>query len=577
MYDTLIKGATIIDGTGKPSKTADIAIHNGRVSAIGQLHDNATEVIEADGLVACPGFIDPHTHLDAQLFWDPIATPSGLHGITSVIMGNCGFTLAPVEDQSDIDYLTHMMVKVEGMPLQALVEGVPWNWRSFAEYLDQLEGNIALNVGTLVGHNALRRVVMKDSAVGAEASDDQIEQMKALLDESLKAGGLGFSTTRAYTHSDGAGQPVPSRWASADEALALASVVAHHEGTTLEWVTDGCMNGFSDDEVDLMAKMSLAGKRPLNWNVLTVDSARPEAYQSQIAAGAAAAKQGARVVALTMPVLVGMNMSFGFYCALNLLPGWNEILSLPHDERKAKLADPAVRRYLENQAALPEAGVVSRLTGWGRYLIGDTYSEENEGLKGRLVADIARERGVRDFYCLIDIALADDLKTVLWPGPTDDDAESWRLRAEAWQNPYVMIGGSDAGAHLDRMAGPPYTTMWLEDCIRGKKLTTLEDAIHKLTQVPAELFGLIDRGLLDVGYHADILLFDPETIGSTEVELIFDLPGNNKRLFSYAKGIKRVMVNGKTTILDGEPTGQTPGTVLRSGLHTRTAPLKVKR
>jgi N-acyl-D-aspartate/D-glutamate deacylase len=570
MLDLAITGGTVIDGTGSPGVRADVGIRDGRIVAIGEITDTATETIDATGLFVCPGFVDPHTHYDAQLFWDPHATPSNLFGVTSVIAGNCGFTLAPLGDESDGEYLRHMMVQVEGMALEALEEGVPWNWRTFGEYLDALEGRTAVNVGFLVGHCALRRTVMKDEAVGHEATPEQIAEMRELLRDSLVAGGIGFSTGRSYTHSDGNGEPVPSRWATEGEVLELCREIAAHEGTTLEWVADGCMNGFSKNEIALMTEMSLEGQRPLNWNVLTIDSARPEAHRNQISACEQAAAAGARVVALTMPILVGMNMSFGSYCALNLLPGWGEVLGLPLAERTERLRDRDVRVSMENQAASPEAGVFSRLTGWADYVIGDTYSSANEGLKGRRVGDIARERGERDFFCLVDICLADDLQTVLWPSPTDDDPESWRLRAEAWEHDLVMIGGSDAGAHLDRMAGATYTTAWIDDCLRGRRLTTVENAIRHMTDVPARLFGLRDRGRIAEGFHADIVLFDADDIGATELELVFDLPGDGKRLWSQATGIRRVLTNGITTVVDGEATDAMPGVVMRSGRDTET-------
>jgi N-acyl-D-aspartate/D-glutamate deacylase len=447
---------------------------------------------------------------------------------------------------------------------------VPWDWRTYGEFLDSFDGNLGVNAGFLVGHCALRREVMGEDSVGKEATPEQIEAMKALLHASIDAGGLGFSTTQSYTHSDGGGQPVPSRWATAEEVLQLAEVVGEHEGTTLEWVTDGCLKGFTEDEIELMISMSQRGNRPINWNVLTIDSAEPERYRHQLSASIKAEERGAKVVALTMPTLVGMNMSFRTYCALNQMPDWAPILALPMDERMEKLRDPEVRIFMENRANSPEAGVFSRLTGWGRYRIGDTYSPENEGLKGRLVADIARERGVRDFFCLLDICLNDDLRTVLWPGPTDDDAESWRLRAEAWDSGYTMIGGSDAGAHLDRMCGAPYTTEWLGDCIRGKQLTTLEKAVRHLTDVPARLFGLKDRGRIAEGWMADIVVFDPATIDSGPVELVGDLPGDSSRLYADAVGIEKVFVNGRMTIDGGKPTGELPGTVLRSGRDTET-------
>ena len=571
--DYLISGGTVIDGTGAPGVRADVAVADGRIVAIGDLadrHDDAAEVVDATGQIVCPGFVDPHTHYDAQLFWDPYCTPSNLHGVTSVVMGNCGFTLAPLSDEADADYIRRMMVKVEGMPLDALEQGIEWNWNTFGEYLERLDGNVGMNVATMVGHCAIRRMVMGDEATEREATPDELEQMKQLLATCLDAGGFGFSTTRSRTHNDGSGKPVPSRVASEDEVLALCEVVSQHEGTTLEWASDGCLNGFEPDEIDLMANMSLVGKRPLNWNVLTVDSARPDDYRNQLKALETCTERGARVVALTMPVLVGMNMSFLTYCALNMMPDWGPILGLPVDERMEKLRDPETRRFMEERAASPDAGVFSRLTGWDGYVIGDTYSAENEGLKGRRVGDIARERGVRDFYCLLDIVLADDLRTVLWPGATDDDPASWFMRSEAWEHPDVMIGGSDAGAHLDRMAGAPYTTAWLHDTIHGKQLTSLEQTIHHLTEVPARLFGFKERGVVREGWHADLVVFDPETVDAGEVVLLEDLPGGQGRLYADSSGVARVFVNGIPTVVDGQATDALPGTVFRSGRDTET-------
>jgi N-acyl-D-aspartate/D-glutamate deacylase len=574
MFDLLITGCTMIDGTGTPGMRADVGVTSGRIAAIGDLTGApATETLDATGKVVCPGFVDPHTHYDAQILWDPWATPSSLHGVTSMVMGNCGFSLAPIGDDSDAAYIGAMMVKVEGMSPAALAIGVDWNWRSMADYLARLDRNIGVNIAAMVGHCALRRTVMKDDAVGREATDAEISEMQHLLHQGLEAGALGFSTSRSYTHSDGEGAPIPSRVAAADEVVALSSVVADHPGTSLEWVADGCMDGFRDDEVDLMARMSLAGRRPLNWNVLTVDSARPDDYRNQVAACEQVAERGGRAMALTMPILVGMNMHFHTFCALNLLPDWGEVMDLPHDEKVAALTDPDTRRHLETQAASPDAGVFSRLTGWGLYRIGDTYSPENEGLKGRLIGDIARERGVRDFYALLDIVLADDLRTVLWPGPTDDDPASWLMRQAVWDHDHVMIGGSDAGAHLDRMAGASYTTEWLADCIRGRQLASVESAIAHMTDVPARFFGLRERGRVAEGWHADLVVFDPEVIGAGELHLEFDLPGDSPRLMAAPVGIERVYVNGTLAVVDGAHTEALAGTVLRSGTHTDTVPI----
>ncbi len=572
MLDYLIKGGTVVDGTGAPGRIADVALRNGRIVAVGTVTEDAHETIDADGLIVCPGFVDPHTHYDAQLFWDPYATPSNLHGITSIVAGNCGFTLAPIAP-ANADYMVDMMCKVEGMSKAALVNGVPWNWSSFEEYLSKLEGRLGVNAGFLVGHTALRRHVMGERAVGSEATVDEIATMQQLLREAIEAGGLGFSTSLAYTHSDADGQPVPSRWSTPDELLALCAVVKDFEGTTLELVADGCMNGFSEREVNLLTAMSVAGQRSINWNVLTVDSARPDDYRGQLGLSQHARDHGGRIVALTMPVLVGMNMNFRNYCSFWMLPDWKETMELPLAEKIAQLSDPAHRIWLETRAASPDAGVFSRLTGWDRYVVGDTFSEANAGLKGRRVRDIARERGTRDLACMLDIAINDELRTVWWPGPTDDDMESWRMRAEAWTMPDVMIGGSDAGAHLDRMCGAPYTTAFLADCIRGRRLVTMEEAIRLITDVPARYFGLRERGQLREGWAADVVVFDAGFIGAGNIELVNDLPGDSSRLYASATGIDKVFVNGTLTVDQGNSTGRLPGSVLRSGRDTATVAL----
>ncbi len=572
--DLAIRNATIVDGTGAPSRTADLGIDDGRIVAIeatgSERLDGAARTIDATGLVVCPGFVDPHTHYDAQLLWDPSASPSNVHGVTTVIAGNCGFTLAPVIE-GDGEYTARMMAKVEGMPLEALAKGVDWTWTSMEGYLERLDGSLGVNAAFLVGHCALRRKVMGADAVGNEASPEQVEAMKALLSESIEAGALGFSTTRARTHSDGDGEPVASRWATEDELFQLASVVSEHEGTTLEFASDGCLDGFEDDEVDFMIQFSRTGKRPLNWNVLTVDSHAPERYRNQLDAMDRCAEEGAKVVALTMPVIVPMNMSFLNYCALNMMPDWGDILGLPVPERMEKLRDPEVRRFMQDRAASPDAGVFARLTGWDIYVIGDTYSEANEGLSGRRVCDIAEERGDDNpFDTLLDIVLADDLRTVLWPGATDNDDESWELRRQAWDHPSVMLGGSDAGAHLDRMQGAGYPTRFIGDCLRGRKLVSVERAVQMLTQVPAELFGLKDRGTIAEGNIADLVVFDPETIDSEMLTLVNDLPGDCGRLHAGSTGVKHVLVSGVETITDGEPTGNNAGSIIRSGKDTNT-------
>ncbi|MFD5100679.1 N-acyl-D-amino-acid deacylase family protein [Streptomyces albidochromogenes] len=579
MLDHLIRGATVVDGTGAPAYVADVGLREGRIAVIaapGTVDEPARTTEDAEGLVLAPGFVDPHTHYDAQLFWDPYATPSLNHGVTTVAGGNCGFTLAPLHPDrpEDADYTRRMMSKVEGMSLVALEEGAPWNWHTFGEYLDALEGRIAVNAGFMVGHCALRRHVMGADAVGGQPTERQMAHMVQLLHDAMDAGAWGLSTTQSSTHSDGDGQPVASRHARPAELIALSRAVGEHEGTQLEAIVAGCLDQFTDDEIDLFVDMTTAAGRPLNWNVLTIDAAVPERVPRQLRASERARRAGGRIVALTMPILTPMNMSLGTFCALNLIPGWGDILALPVPERIEKLRDADVRAEMLRRADSKEAGVFRRLADFERYVIGDTYSEANEGLSGRVVRDIAAERGQDPFHCLVEICAGDRLRTVLWPMPSDNDPASWELRQRTWQHEDVLLGGSDAGAHLDRMCGAPYTTRFIGDCLRGRGLVPLERAVRMLTDDPAQMFGLRERGRIEEGFHADLVLFDPERIAAGPATLVHDLPGGSPRLDAKAIGVVSVRVNGVETIRDDQVTGAVPGTVLRSGRDTRTVATK---
>ena len=569
MLDHLITGATVVDGTGAPGRRADVGIKDGRIVVLGTTDEPALNVIDGAGMVVAPGFVDPHTHYDAQLLWDPMATPSSFHGVTTVIGGNCGFTLAPLKP-GDGDYLRKMMSKVEGMPLPALEHGTDWSWETFADFLQRFEGNIAVNAGFLVGHCAIRRYAMGLDAVGNPADAEQIVGMRAELAKAIEAGALGFSFTNSTSHSDGEGEPVASRWATHDELIALCEETGKYPGTTLEGIVPGCLDTFSDDEIDLLAKMSAAANRPMNWNVLTVDSREPDRVPRQLQAAARAKELGGRVVALTMPIQVPMNMSFLNFCGLWLMPNWKDVMAGSVAERIQRLQDPDTRIKLLEWSLSKEAGVFRRLADWADYIIGDTFSQENTGLSGRSVRDIAKERAASAFGTLLDIVIADELRTVLWPTPQDNDAESWRMRAELWLDERAMIGGSDAGAHLDRMCGAPYPTKFLNDCLHGHKLISMETAVKLMTSDPAALFGLKDRGVLRIGAIADVVVFDPATVGSQEPRLVTDLPGNSARLTADSVGMNHVFVNGVAILCDGVATGATPGTVLKSGRDTET-------
>ncbi|WP_419917964.1 N-acyl-D-amino-acid deacylase family protein [Candidatus Poriferisocius sp.] len=568
MLDLIVKSGTVVDGTGSPGFTGDVGISGGRIAAVGTVDRPAARIIDAAGMVVAPGFVDVHTHYDAQLFWDPAASPSNEHGVTTVLGGNCGFTLAPLRAE-DSDYIRRMMAKVEGMPLPALEQGLPWSWSSFAEYLDALEGRIGVNAGFLVGHSAIRRYVMGPDATGNTASPEQVAEMVRVLHEALEAGGLGFSSSQSTTHSDGNNDPVPSYFADRAEMLALAGAVSDHPGTWLEFIITGCQGFFSDDEIDLMTQMSVRAQRSLNWNVLSHASTTMDRTQHQLGASDVAARAGGRIVALSMPSIGGLKMSFATYCALYLLPNWGDILYLDHDDKKAKLADPAVRRWLDEQARSSE-GPFQFISEWANMEIGDTYAAENDGLTGRRVGDVAAERGKDPFDTLLDIVVADDLQTALWPQSSDDIDLAWQQRAELWRDQRVLVGGSDAGAHLDRMCGARYPTEMLATCVRDRGLLSLEECVRLMTDLPARLFGLRGRGRVAEGFHADLVVFDPGTVASGPIVGRTDLPAACERLYAGAIGVEHVMVNGTSIITAARPTGATPGTLLRSGRDTET-------
>ncbi|HUD17056.1 MAG TPA: amidohydrolase family protein [Acidimicrobiales bacterium] len=567
MLDAVIRGGTVVDGTGAPSHRADVAIHQGRIVSVGSVDEPATATIDADGLLVTPGFVDLHTHYDAQLSWDPAATPSPLHGVTTVIGGNCGFSLAPAGPEH-ADYLARMMARVEGMPLSAL-ERLDWSWTSFGEWLGRFDGAIGVNAGFLVGHSTLRRSVMGDDAVGTPATDAQVAAMVALAERSFAEGALGLSTSQAHTHNDGDGQPVPSRAADRAELEALSAALAEHPGTTLELIVPGCLNGFSEEEVDLMATLSLLANRPANWNVLGVSALNPSGCERQLEASTAAAGRGATVVALTLPHTMKIRLSFEHGAVIDGLPGWREIFALPIPERMERLADPEVRRRLDAAAHSKEAGILAALANWRNLIIEETFSEANAGLAGRTVGAIAAERGQEPFDALVDVALADGLRTGLRP-PIPESEADWELRAKVWQDPRTVVGGSDAGAHLDMMCGAIYSTSMLGDGVRKRGLLSWEAAVHQLTDVPARLYGLRHRGRVAPGCFADLVVLDPATVGQRAEYTRDDLPGGAGRLYAEADGIEHVLVNGTEIVRGGELTGATPGAVLRSGVDTDT-------
>ncbi len=565
-FDVAITGGVVVDGTGAQPFRADVGITNGRIAEIGTLTDTARETIDATDLVVSPGFIDLHTHYDAQAFWDSTLSPSPMHGVTTVIGGNCGFTIAPLTPQ-DGDYLMRMLARVEGMPLESLAEGVPWNWSSTADYLDALDGTLLPNAGFLVGHSALRRVVMHDDANSREATPAEIDQMVALLRAGLQAGGMGFSSTWSTSHNDHTGVPVPSRHASRAELLALCAEVRHHEGTTLEFIP--AVGQFSDETFELMGDMSAAANRPLNWNLLQVYAQNWDLVQHQLNGFDIAARRGGHVLALTLPDTFRLRLNFRSGFILDILNGWDSLMALPPQEKLAMLRDPAGRQKMNEIAQLTD-GPTRAIANWGGYQLLQTFSSQWKPYEGRIIGEIAAERGVTPWDLLCDIVIDDNLNTVIANQDKGQDRDTWEKRVQVWRDHRAVVGASDAGAHLDMIDSYAFSTTMLSRAVREHELMPLEEAVFHLTDRPARLYGLKNRGRIAKGWAADITVFNPSTVGPGPAEMKFDLPGGAGRVYGESIGVEHVIVNGVPAVRNNVAMESRPGTLLRSGRDTET-------
>ncbi len=564
MVDLVIRHADVVDGTGAPRHRADVAVHEGRVVAVGDVDEKGTREIDADGLAVTPGFVDVHTHYDAQVFWDPTLGPSPLHGVTSVFSGNCGFSIAPLVAR-EAEYLMTMLARVEGMPLDALAAGVPWSWQSTADYFAAIPP-LSVNAGFMVGHCALRRVVMGDAGTARAATPDEIAAMQQLLRDGLAAGGIGFSSSWADTHNDAHGEKVPSRFATLEELVALSGVCREFPGTSLEFIPT--VGEFNEDHYDVMTRMSAAAGRPLNWNLLTVNAKNGSAVEQRLAAGDWARAHDGRVVALTVPEAPRPRLSFLSGFVLDALAGWAKPMSLAPADKLELLTDPQRRRELA-QSAEGTSGLIRSIALWQIHEIIETFTPETKRFEGRTVGDIAAEQGKEPFDALCDIAVADGLRTAFSPPAVGNTKDDWAARVGVWRDERAVIGASDAGAHLDLLATFNYTTTVLAKAVREHEVLSLEEAVHLMTEVPASLYGMVDRGVLRAGAHADLVVLDPATVAPLPVQTVDDMPTGASRVYGGAAGIERVFVSGEEIVRGDAFTDARPGRVLRSGADTR--------
>jgi N-acyl-D-aspartate/D-glutamate deacylase len=568
MLDLKIVGGTIVDGSGGVRYRGDVGVRAGRIVAVGQVDEEARKSVDATGRIVAPGFIDVHTHYDAQVFWDPTLSPSCYHGVTTVIGGFCGFSIAPMAPHA-ADYLMRMLARVEGMPIETLQTAVPWNWSSFGEFLDRIEGRVGLNAGFFCGHSALRRIVMSGRAVGERATPDDLKQMQALLDRSLTEGALGFSSSLSPTHTDGDGNPVPSRWAGRDEFVELSRLVRNHEGTGLELLPGGKVGEYAG----LMGAVSTAGNRAVNWNALLVISRKDtERAVQSLAETDEAREHGGEIIALVPAASPDVIVNFRSGANLDANPGiWPDLFKWPLERRMVELRKPDVRARMQADVqSVSSDSLMKYFARFEDFRVSAVKSPDNKRYEGRTVGEIGALEGRKPIDVMLDIALDDDLTTGFTISFGGNDLEGFRLRSQLWRDDRTLIGASDAGAHIDQIDTFAYSTTVLEKGVREFRVITLEEAIYQMTDRPARYMGLIDRGLLKPGYHADLVIFDDATVSRGPTYFRHDVPGGQFRVYADAHGFDHVFVNGIETVRFGEHTGKLPGTVLRSGRDTYT-------
>jgi len=568
VHDLLIRNATICDGTGAPAHPGDIAIADGKIAAVtepGAIASgpkNAAEQIDAGGLVAAPGFIDVHTHYDCQLFWDPTASPSSWHGVTTVVMGNCGFTIAPCLPEHR-ETVMELLLFVEGMPIETLREGIKWSWEEFPDYLTALERQgVGPNVAAFVGMSAVRFRAMGKAAVERPANADEIEQMGGIVRRALQAGAIGWSTSLSPTHFFGDGTPAPTRVSDDAELDAMARVLGEFGHGLIE-VAPRSLLGSPDDklqELDLFGRLARLSGKTVTFAPLHDNPFFPGSAQEILAAASARQARGESVVPQVgcRPLELRFNFakaSFG----LENNGFWKPIMHQPRAERRALFESAAFREQLRGY----ESNFKALLTpSWERMFLRLPATPANARFTDVSVAAIATQLGKHPVDALLDVSLADDLEGQ-W-GVEILNADEPRVR-ELMLAPGAVLALSDAGAHVDTLCDQGFTSYLLGHWVRERGSLGLEEAVRLVTSRPAEVYGLHDRGTLARGKAADVVLFDPRTIRMRPTEVVADLPGGQRRLLQRAEGIPLVFVNGKRVIADGQPTGALAGRILRGG------------
>ncbi len=563
-FDTIIKGGRVVDGSGLPMRIADVGIRDGMITDIGNL-GGARQVIDADGLIVMPGIVDAHTHYDPQLSFEPYGTSSCYHGVTSVIAGNCGYSIAPCAKQ-DHAYLTALFAKVEGMTPSTLEHGLPWDWDSFPSYLDALDKRLGINAACYVGHSALRRFVMGDAASEREATADELMKMQQLVREAMFAGAAGFSSSLAPTHVDQFNKPVPSRHAAFEEVATLIETCGEGGAGSISFLPETAVRGLDQRDRARLIDLARRSGLPVVVQGISKRAGNPEQWQDSVRFLEEARRQGAAIFSVlrTQPFM----RPFNFQRGTSLFDGvfhWRDLSGMPFAERLAKMVDPQFRAQLRDGLDHPntDGSKGSTLPPPPLGTVFVDRSAANPGAEGKSVAQLAKERGAHAADVICDLAAADRLETqFMWNNESDAWAEA---NAEAQRNPHMIIGTGDGGAHADRDDGAEWSTYYIRSWLLDRQVFSLEEGIRRITHLPAMITGIKGRGLLARGYHADVVMFDPERIRLGKKELVNDMPGGEARWQVRAEGVARVMVNGETIVENGELSGARPGRVLRVG------------
>jgi len=571
-YDLAVVGGTLVDGSGLPRRRADVMVKDGKVAAIGFAEDgSADRTVDATGLVVAPGIVDPHTHYDPQLTFEPYATSSCFHGVTTVLAGNCGFSVAPTKE-ADRPYITQMFARVEGMSATAL-DGLPWDFETFPEFLAARRGHLGVNMACYVGHSAVRRWVMGDAAFEREATDDEIGEMAGIVSEAMAAGAAGFSSSHAPTHWDSANRPVPSRLSSLGELKALVAAAGRANAGTIAYLPEGAIGGLQPDDEQLLIDLSLAARMPVIIQGLGARSkvdAPTAGWDNAKRFVDEATGQGAAVYSLMMAR--PFNRTFTLAEGTTLYEGvlelnrlFTEATTVP--ERLAMALDPGFRDAIRGSVRSPNKdsskGPTLPPPQWSVLHVNVVHKAEHERFVGRSLEDLAAEQGQAEEDVLMDLAIAEDLQTeFVWRTETPAWREGTRI---AQLDPHMIIGTSDGGAHLDRDDGAESSSYFLRYWVREWGAWTLEEGVRQLTQWPAALCGFSDRGTVRPGFAADLMVFDADTIGPAEKGVVHDFPNGEGRYVSKPEGMHATIVNGVPIVLDGDLVGDgaLPGLVLR--------------